>query len=353
MKRTFILVVIVSLLAGSLFADEAILIDFTKLAADISVNDQGGALNQNQRTLMDFSNAAGSNYRAQADQGLFKSSLAITNWDVTLSSSSRTVENQTASYVRPAASKEHGTVMGVRVHFPVEAHNAWATIKPPFEIPAFESSEVDADGNVVQGEAEGGSGSPTRFEASAADDGTPQSAYGVVKNVGTIKSVAVSVYGLNFPHHLSAILIDSDGNEKIVSIGYLNFDGWGELVWNNPAYVQEVRNRELRLYPLYPTSTPFVKFGGFLVQRDASALGGDFIAYFKDVKIIYDKATLDTEKDIDDENEWGIIKAREGDKDRFQLQNFGKNQILRYQEQQKKAMDLPFGDPARNNNSAE
>jgi len=30
-----------------------------------------------------------------------------------------------------------------------------------------------------------------------------------------------------------------------------------------------VRNRELRVFPLYPKTTPMVKFDGFLVTRDA------------------------------------------------------------------------------------
>ncbi|GHU55732.1 flagellar filament outer layer protein [Spirochaetia bacterium] len=345
MKRMFILVAIVSLVAGSLFAEEAVLIDFTKLAADITVNSDGEP-NENRQTLMDYSNTAGGSFTAEQKQ-LLKTSLAPANWEVILSSSSRTVNNQALSRTQPSASTQWGTVLGVRIHFPVESHNAWALIKPPFEIPAYEYSEVGDDGGVTATEYT--TNGLSRFEGTK-EDNTPQLAYGVVKNVGTIKSVAVNVYGLNFPHHLSAILIDTNGNEKTVAIGYLNFDGWGELVWNNPAYVQEVRNRELRLYPLYPTATPFVKFGGFLIQRDAGALGGDFIAYFKDVKIIYDKALLETESDIDSEEQWGIIRQRQADKDKFEMQNFGQNQVLRYLDKQKQALDLPFGDPGRNNN---
>jgi hypothetical protein len=164
----------------------------------------------------------------------------------------------------------------------------------------------------------------------------------VVKNVGTIKSVAVNAYGLNFPHGLSTIIIDNQGNHKSMFMGYLNYDGWGELRWDNPGYVQQVRNRELRLYPLYPTSTPFVKFGGFLVQRDAAKEGGDFIVYFKDVKIIYDKAVLDTDRDIDDEALWHIIYDRETARKIWEMDRFGQNQVLRYLEQQKQAPESAF-----------
>jgi hypothetical protein len=61
MKRMFILVAVVLFLAGSLFGDEAILIDFTVLEADIMA-DQDGNPTQNGRTLMDFANVAGGGY---------------------------------------------------------------------------------------------------------------------------------------------------------------------------------------------------------------------------------------------------------------------------------------------------
>jgi hypothetical protein len=131
-------------------------------------------------------------------------------------------------------------------------------------------------------------------------------------------------------------------------MGYLNYDGWGELRWDNPAYIQEVRNRDLRLYPLYPTSTPFIKFGGFLIQRDAAKEGGDFIGYFKDVKVIYDKAVLDTDRDIEDESLWHIIQDRETARKIWEMERFGQNQVLRYLEAQKQAPESAFTPTATN-----
>jgi hypothetical protein len=344
MKRMFILVAIVVLTVGALFAEEAILIDFSKLAADISVNNQEGVLNQNRATTMDYANVAGGSYTAE-QKSVMKTSLAITNWEVVLASSSRTIGNQVRSYTMEAPSRQWGTVMGVRIHFPVESHNAWARINPPFDIPAFEpQADVDDDGNAQPSDSNGITG-PSRFEAPGGDNGkvdNTQPAYGVVKNVGTLKSVAVNAYGLNFPHGLSAILIDGQGNEQTVFMGYLNYDGWGELRWDNPGYITEVRNRELRLYPLYPNSMPFLKFGGFLIQRDAAKEGGDFIGYFKDVKIIYDKAVLDTERDIEDESIWNIIRDRETAKKVWEMEQFGQNQVLRYLEAQKQATENTF-----------
>jgi hypothetical protein len=331
MKRIFILLAVVMFFAGALFAEEAILIDFGKLVADIA-NDQNGNPSQNRQTVMDYGQVAGGSF-TEEQKTVMKTSLAITNWDVVFSSSSRTVTNETYTYTREAASKQWGTVMGVRIHYPVENFYSKATIKPPFEIPAYEpQANIDDDGNAQPSEDSDGVTGLSRFE-----DG-----FGVVKNVGTIKSVAVNAYGLNFPHGLNVLLIDSRGNEKTVFMGYLNYDGWAELTWNNPQYIMDVRNRELRIYPIYPTSTPFVKFGGFRLDRDADREGGDFVAYFKDVKIIYDKAVLDTDRDIDDEGLWGIIRDRETAKKVFEMERFGQNQIIRYLEAQKQATEETF-----------
>jgi hypothetical protein len=334
MKRIFILITAALFVAGWSFAEEAILIDFSKLAADITVNDDSDDAkpNQNRRTMMDYGTVAGGSFTTEQKQ-VMKTSLAIANWEVDLASSSRTIGNVSRSYTSEAPSKQWGTVLGVRIHFPVEPFNSWAIIRPPFEIPAYEAeAEVDDDGNIQASEEEPDFSAPTRFE-----DG-----YGVIKNVGAIKSVAVNAYGLNFPHGLSTILIDPQGNKKSLFMGYLNFDGWGELTWVNPAYIQAVRDRDLRLYPLYPEATPFVKFGGFLVQRDAAKEGGDYIGYFKDVKIIYDKAVLDTDRDIDDEALWGIIRDRETAKKVYEMEQFGHDQVLRYLEVQKQATENSF-----------
>ena len=332
MKRIIILVAIALVSAGMLVADEAILIDFSKLTADIHVkvsdDDQDDAPNQNRQTVMDYGQVAGGSF-TQEQKSLMKTSLAITNWDVKFNSSSRTVSNVANTYTREAPSKQWGTVLGVRVHYPLDPAYSKASIRPPFEIPAYEPlAEVDDEGNKSESDSNGITG-PSQFE-----DG-----FGVVKNVGTIRSVAINAYGLNFPHGLNVLLIDNQGNEKVCFMGYLNYDGWAELTWNNPQYVMEVRNRDLRLYPLYPTNTPFVKFGGIRLDRDADKIGGDFVAYFKDVKIIYDKAMLETDRDINDEEIWGIINHRETEKKIFEMERFGQNQILRYLELQKQAKE--------------
>jgi hypothetical protein len=109
----------------------------------------------------------------------------------------------------------------------------------------------------------------------------------------------------------------------------------------------EVRNRDLRIYPLYPFNTHFVKFGGFRLARDADGIGGDFVAYFKDVRVVYDKAVLDTDRDIDDEVLWEIIYTRETAKKVFEMSRFGEKQVLRYLDTQRQAREFNFDDIRR------
>lgn len=357
MKRHLFLVAVVFMLMSAVmtFADEAILIDFSLLTADIIEHPlRQGVMTQNRATMMDFSTTAGTGYTEEQKRQMAVS-LAIENWDVVLASSSRTNQNQSLSFTREAPVAEDAarfggsTVLGVRVRFPLENHNSWARIQPPFQIPAFEpKADIADDGRITPSSGNGGTDPVnarlTRFEGTFNSETRITTALGVVKNVGVLKSVAVNVRGLNFPHGLHAILIDNNGNERTVFMGYLNFDGWRTLRWDNPQYINDIRNRELRIYPLYPKSTPFVKFGGFVITRDAAHEGGDFIGYFKDVKILYDKAVLEPVRDIDDEAIWNIVGDREEDRKRLESQRFGSSQVLRYLETLKQENRTEFTD---------
>jgi len=333
MKKMLILVVAASLAAGSLFANEAVLIDFGQLTADMRISDSDDGddtPNQNRATLMDFSNVRFAGSFTEEQRGFMRTSLAIANWEVELAPSARTTANAVRSFTREAPSARFGTVMGVRVHFPVGPFHSWARIIPPFEIPAFESAADVADDGTITPAAE--NDGTTRFE----------NGHGVVTNVATIRSLATNVYGMNFPHSLSVILIDNNGNSRNIPLGNLEFDGWAEVRWDNPNYIQEVRNRDLRITPFYPDAMPFVKFGGFEIRRDGSNRGGDFIGYFKDVKIIFDRAVLDTDRDINDESVWGLIQERETARRVWEMERFGQNQILRQLEAQRQATDTTF-----------
>ena len=349
MKKTLVLSAAAMMLAGAAFAKESTLIDFTLLDADITVkmsdNDAGDKPNENKRTVMDYSIAAGATY-SQEQKDLMKTSLFIEEWEVELNSSARNVGSLALSQVKAAPVRDNAKVpfagkkvMGVRVVFPSLAANANAKIVPPFSIPAYEPlSTADDNGDRQQPTDEEKASGRTLFEADS--DDTP--AYGVVKNVGTIKSIAATTLGMNFPPGLYVLLGDVDGNHRRYFMGYLGFDGWKTLTWNNPEYISEVRTREVRVYPIYPRGLPFVKFEGFQITRDAAHVGDDFIGYFKDVKIIYDKAELTTERDIADEDLWGIVTKKEKARQNAEMTKFGNKQVNRYIERSKMATEESF-----------
>lgn len=338
MKKTFILVAMAFLLMGAVaVAEEAIIIDFALLNADI-IADPNGKMTQNRRTVLDYGKVAGASYTDE-QKALMRTSLALEQWDVELNSSAQNPLSIATSTIKEAEVRAEGEkfasqrLMGVRILFPEWTNNANAKIKPGFLIPAYEKmAQVDDQGNLQEPTDEDKASGKSRFE-----DG-----YGIVRNTGVIKSIAVNTYGMNFPHGLYVLLRDQNNVVKRYFMGYLLFDGWRELVWNNPSYIANVKSRELRLYPVYPTALPHVAFEGFLITRDAAHDGGDAIAYFKDVKIIYDKAVLTTVRDFADEDIWGIQAERETKRKKIEVEKFGHTQVLRFLEQEKMATEEGF-----------
>ena len=338
MKKTFILVAMAFLLMGAVaVAEEAIIVDFALLNADI-IADPNGKMTQNRRTVLDYGKVAGASYTDQ-QKALMRTSLALEQWDVELNSSAQNPLSIATSTIKEAEVRAEGEkfasqrLMGVRILFPEWTNNANAKIKPGFLIPAYEKmAQVDDQGNLQEPTAEDKSSGKSRFE-----DG-----YGIVRNTGVIKSIAVNTYGMNFPHGLYVLLRDQNNVVKRYFMGYLLFDGWREMIWSNPSYIANVKSRELRLYPVYPTALPHVAFEGFLITRDAAHDGGDAVAYFKDVKIIYDKAVLTTVRDFADEDIWGIQTEREMKRKKIEVEKFGHTQVLRFLEQEKMATEEGF-----------
>ena len=60
MKKGFLILAMILLLVSFAGADAKVLIDFSLLTADTA--DANGNMTQNQRTVMDYSNIAGSTY---------------------------------------------------------------------------------------------------------------------------------------------------------------------------------------------------------------------------------------------------------------------------------------------------
>jgi hypothetical protein len=309
MKR-IVTILIVILIAGSMSA-------FAQAGTTTTTNTQDPEVlidfNNLTDTEIDFSNTAGAGL-AEADKANLKVDLKVENWQIVLASSSQVGANQALSYASPATTtSDSKTVLGARIHYPDASFNSYAIIKPPFDIPAYEDKPGDTAGT-----------------------GNKFTGKGILKNVGTLKYIEMNVNGRNFPYGIGIIIEDQNNEERIIFVDYLRYTGWKTLVWKNPNYITDVKNREMQASPLYPRSQPYIKFKGFIIYRDGSQVGGDFVTYIKDVKIAYDKAvTSDYELDVNDEAVWHILRDREEKRKVAEEKRLGNLQVLRYLEKKK------------------
>jgi hypothetical protein len=240
----------------------------------------------------------------------------LDQWMVVLTSSANTVENNIKSYTKAVPSKKfNGNVLGVRVHFPKWNYLSWAIVRPPFDFYVYYDNGEDVN------------------PETANDADSTQT--GVLVNVGMIKSVSAWIYGLNYPQQVGIRLINRDDVMQEYFMGSTFYDGWRKLVWMNPNYSDDVRDRVLQRLPLYPKSYPYVKFDSYVIYKPETNPGGDFVIYFKDVKLNYDRAIVREEQDINDEKAWGILSNLRLQKKNQELKTIGEQLYLRKQEEER------------------
>ena len=358
MKRGFFLLLGVLALNTSIFAKTSVLVDFNLLKADGNGDPEATSdassdeFTQNMATLVDYSGIAGTNF-TEDDKKIMRTSLAPANWEVKLNASAASVANRTYSFTKEWHTKyvnvlknsdstddstDDLTVLGVRIHFPESNFNSWALIQPPFEIPAYEDVWTDESGKLKYELETDELGNPIydRSKLAKEDKGAKFLGKGVVRNVGVLKSLELSVYGCQFKNAISVIL--KDHNDVVTEIQmpqYLDFDGWRRITWTNPNYVANVTDRDLYVVPMYPFSEPYLKLQGFRVYRQGDQMGGDFITYLKDVVITYDEALNTREAPIDHEEAWGILTDRREEAKKREFSKIGQLEILRYLEKEK------------------
>lgn len=237
----------------------------------------------------------------------------LDKWNVILTSSANTIRNNVLSYTKKVASKQYGDVLGARIHFIEGRFLSWALIMPPYEFyPYYDNGKYV---NTAEG---GGENSLTM---------------GVLVNVGQIKSVSTWVYGLNYKHQIGVRTKDRDDVIHEYFMGSTYFDGWRKLVWMNPEYTDNIQDRVLQRLPLYPKSYPYIKFDSFAVYKPETEQGGDYIVYFKDVEVEFDRAIVREELDIQDEDWWGILAKERLDKKVGDLKQIGERRYLQKQEE--------------------
>lgn len=229
------------------------------------------------------------------------------NWVVWLNDSANLVQNRRLTFASNVDSKgnngqwDAGKVLGIRIHFPVEKWNSYATIKPIYDIEMYsgENGQKYANGK------------------------------GVIHNVMTIKTISSWVYGRNFNITYFIGLKNEKNAAREYPMGSLYFNGWRQLKWENPSYLNDARDRELVRAPLYPRMAPSVKFDYMKFYRSKDIEGGDFITYVKNITIDYDPMDLVVDEDINDEGTWQIIKTENERRQALENAAIKENQELR------------------------
>lgn len=327
MKRLLVLGSVFVFVTSFAFAETKVLIDFGTLT------DDGDGFNT--ATTIDFGDIAGDSYTDE-EKAIMKASLFIGDWRAVLNRSSQTVGTDRMTMVKAVTSSQLGkTVMGVRVLYPNYPANADVVVQPPFPIPTTMPVKSE-DGSTAEGSDT--ALAPTQFDG-----------YGVINNVGSIKSISMTVRGLNYPQAASIVLADFYGKTFEIPMGDLKFDGWRVLTWTNPNYIYDIRNARLSLKPLYPMTVPVIRLVGIKFSRNSGVqqFTDDFITYVSDITVTYDKAVRDDlPVDIEDESVWGILKARELTRYRYQMRRFAERRLLEYNEKQVQDQSTPNSFPA-------
>lgn len=270
--------------------------------------------------------------------------FVLDNWNVYLNSSANTPENRTWSYakeIKSSLKKSDGTptgtpgdptdgakYLGMRIHFPEHKYNANAKVGPAYDIPAFDARGLP----IVYAKFD-----PQwdNAKAPAENEVNPNVSYnGVVHNVAQIKSIVARVSGRNFPHGFAIRLRDQDHEVSEYFLGYLNYAGWRYLRWENPTFSPVISAEELFRIPLYPFEIPYVVFDSFVVYRNGNQPGGDFVCYVQWVKIDIVLAVAPDELkeiDVDDDSWWNIVRDRNTEFNKIQLQRYAEEIDIRQQ----------------------
>jgi hypothetical protein len=235
----------------------------------------------------------------------------LESWKVELNESSGDINNKILSYCKPVSSQRFGTTLGVRVHFPKWNNNSYALIKPPFPVKIY-----DTNGQYANAEN------------------------GVMPNVAEIKSIAVWVNGKNYRFGLAVRLKDRMENIHEYFLGWLYFDGWRKLVFNNPNFTESITSKVLKREPLYPYDVPYMVLDSIVIYRPSAELGGDFVTYIKSMEMEYTPYIVDpaTTQDIKDEEVWGIITKKTRTRQNFEDQRLTEDLYLYQQEKYRMQM---------------
>jgi len=287
-----------------LFSKEEVLIDFNNLSG----------------TEIDFSEFADAMTITPEEKAAMKLDLGIKNWTVKINPSSLNFLSRTKAMAVPVKNSirfPNETLLGVRIYFPAHDFNAYAEIRPPFDIPSF-------------------------YEDPAKPTGMGEMFLnkGVVRNVAVIKKISIQVLGNNYNYNITVRLKKDNDEIQDVFLGYLNFLGWKTLTWVNSDAEEQSRKKinKKDITPYYPSEYPFVKLDSIIIQRQGTEVSGNFVTMIKDIVVTYDEYMYEstrTETFSMQEGNFNIYKEDLLEKSRHEIRNVNKRLLELWRETQK------------------
>lgn len=120
-----------------------------------------------------------------------------------------------------------------------------------------------------------------------------ESGNGKITNVGSVKSVSISGWSLNYDLTVRANMEMSD--KRPVGMARLRPQQYGtfELNWENPGYIDDVKKRDIKPQPVYPNVKSDLYLTGVEIRGKpikAEDGTGYMIVYIDKIKVVADKA---------------------------------------------------------------
>ncbi len=135
---------------------------------------------------------------------------------------------------------------------------------------------------------------------------------GFVENVGTIKSIQITVEGINKADEVTIYL--SRNLSDRIGVPYkfkknIQFIGEGSLVWENPNYIDDPTKREFTPGPVYGNEPSNLYIRAIEIRTKCDWPVS--LVYIKNIKVIYDshKTPEELERIKESEEIWGIDKS--------------------------------------------
>ena len=111
--------------------------------------------------------------------------------------------------------------------------------------------------------------------------------------------------------------------------------GWRRIEWENPNYIVNVKNRDLKTEPTYPMLNRSWKLAALRIVKDIQHEGGDFIGYIKQIDVEYDKDVIQRNLDINDDAYWNIVSDYNTFMSDYNFTRLGEQLTLEYIEKQR------------------